>query len=112
MALQKQGQRGQTRGQSQQGNQQLQNEVAGYGSLEVPATALPTTILARVGNENVTLIAFGDIKGHSPSYLCIDDSGASNWVSMGEVQIIDARVLPLTPELMGRIQDQLNRIGQ
>lgn len=99
-------------------NRQQQQEMGGgnlgqtRGLQQAAATALPTTIQAQVGGEAVTLIAFGDIPGHSPSYLCVDDSGASNWVSMGDVQIVDARVLPLTPDLMARIQSQLQNIGR
>lgn len=105
------------RGQQQQqsGSSQQRGQQSGQQSGTVQgtaATALPTAILARVGNEAVNLIAFGDIPGHSPSYLCVDDAGVSNWVSMNEVQIIDAKVLPLTPDLMGRIQNQLQNIGR
>lgn len=90
-------------GQTQQSGQDLQGQqqVATQAG-----TAFLAPILARVGNEAVTVIAFGDIPGHSPSYLCVDDAGESSWQSMTDVQIIDPKVLPLTAELMGRIQNQ------
>lgn len=99
MALQQRRSRAQ-QDQEQQYEQQIQTRAAG--------TAFLNPILAREkqSGELVTVIAFGDIPGHSPSYLCVDDAGASSWLSLIDVQITDPKVLPLTPELMARLQDQ------
>jgi hypothetical protein len=74
-------------------------------------TAFPQPILARErqSGELVTLIAFGDIPGNSPSYLCVDDAGVSNWLAINDVQITDPRVLPLTPQVMAQIQETLQQ---
>jgi hypothetical protein len=74
-------------------------------------TAFPHPILARdrQSGELVTVIAFGDIPGNSPSYLCVDDAGISTWLALNEVQITDPRILPLTPQVMAQIQDTLQQ---
>lgn len=78
-------------------------------------TAFPQPILARErqSGEVVTVIAFGDIPGNSPSYLCVDDAGLSTWLALHDVQITDPRILPLTPQVMAQIQDTLQQnMGQ
>lgn len=112
MALNRGATQGQT-GQTRQ-RQQVSEQLGQYQQRSNGGTAFHTPILARErqSNEPLTLIAFGDIPGNSPSYLCVDDAGASTWLSLGDVQITDARVLPLTAERQGRILDQMNQQQQ
>ena len=74
-------------------------------------TAFPQPILARErsSGELVTVIAFGNMPGHSPSYLCVDDAGIVPRLALDAVQITDPRILPLTPQVMAQIQDTLQQ---
>jgi hypothetical protein len=65
----------------------------------------PMLGLIRQTNSTVNILAFGDVEGHSPSYLCVDSGGESTWQSFRDVQIIDPRVVPPS-------RDQLQRTYQ
>ena len=77
---------------------------SGSGSSEgskpsTSATAFPTPFHAQVDGEAVRVIAFGDLPGFSPAYLCVDEQGDSVWVSMQDCQIIDPNAKPIHQSL-------------
>lgn len=93
----------------QTAGQQLQQST--YGQARAAGTAFQTPMEARErqSNELLTVIAFGDIPGNSPSYLVVDDAGISTWLPLADVQITDARIVPMTQERRGLILDQIGQ---
>ena len=50
------------------------------------------------GTRAVRVLATGNVQGHSPSYLTVDEHGRSQWNSFDDVQIIDTNYLPVSQE--------------
>jgi hypothetical protein len=48
----------------------------------------------REGAGLVNIIAYGDIEGFSPAYLCVDQTGKSFWRSQRDVTIVEPRYVP------------------
>lgn len=82
-----------------------------YGQSRAAGTAFATPMEARErqSNELLSVIAFGDIPGNSPSYLVVDDAGISTWLPLTDVQITDARIVPMTQERRGLLLDQIGQ---
>jgi hypothetical protein len=58
-----------------------------------------TPIHGQVDGEPVRILQIGDLPGHSPVYLCVDEDGFSAPIALNEVQITDGAFLPLvTPQ--------------
>lgn len=93
--------------QGQQG-QQATGQQGEIRSKTQVATAFPIPYLGLVDGQQVKVLAFGDIPGHSPAYLCVDDQGDTQWISMDQVQIIDPNALPLTQNLIDALQQTRN----
>jgi hypothetical protein len=81
--------------------QQQQQEHEPYqtrGLTEGSVTAVApfaSPIHAEVDNEQVRILAAGNVLGMSPAYLVVDDAGNSQWVSIGEAVINDPNFLPI-----------------
>lgn len=60
----------------------------------------PKPIQAVTSQGPVCLIATGDVPGHSPSYLTVNENGISRWMPFDEVHIIDTGYLPLSREAL------------
>lgn len=74
---------------------QTQNQQSQPVSQQSLATAFPSPIHATADGEHVRVVAFGDLPGYSPAYLCVDKTGDSVWVPMEQIKIIDPNALPL-----------------
>lgn len=46
-------------------------------------------------SEPLVFLQTGDVTGHSPCYLTVDQNGDSQWVSFDQVRITDIRALPV-----------------
>ncbi len=55
---------------------------------------------AIVGGKPVRCIAYGDVEGNSPSYLCVNTDGSSTWESLNKVAITDTNFLPIAQDAL------------
>ena len=46
-------------------------------------------------SEALVFLQTGDVPGHSPCYLTVDQNGDSQWVPFDQVRITDHRALPV-----------------
>jgi hypothetical protein len=71
-------------------------KATGQGQWNAPGFAFPNGLLG-VHHERgpVRVLAYGDIPGNSPSFLCVDGQGTASWYSMKDIQVIDPAALPL-----------------
>ncbi len=82
---------------TQQQQQQLgQTTYQNLSEGSVTAVApFPSPIHGEVDNEQVRILAAGNVLGMSPAYLVVDDAGNSQWVGIEETLIIDPNFLPI-----------------
>ncbi len=60
-------------------------------------------ILAAVNDEPVTIMAIGDVVGHSPSFLVVQENKKAKWISLQDVDVLDTQYLPPSRESLQRL---------